>query len=102
MYRLVVEPGGIEIPVTPGETLDQALDNAGWYRPWGGCRAGGCGACVATILDSHDSTADDVICETSRGDLGTRGGVRRVLVCVAVPSSDLTITIRNGRMRPRT
>lgn len=102
MYRLIVEPGGVEVLVTPGDTIDQALDKAGWYRPWGGCRAGGCGACNATVLDHDGGSGEDATFATPKGDLGVRSGARRILVCVAVPTSDLSISFRNGQVRPRT
>ena len=101
MHRLIVEPGGIEVLITPGDTIDQALDKAGWYRPWGGCRAGGCGACNAVVLDTETCSGEQVSFASARGDLGTRSGARRILVCVAVPTSDLTITFRNGTVRPQ-
>jgi len=101
VYRLVVESGGIEVPLVPGDTVDQALDRAGWFRAWGGCRAGGCGACHATILDLHGNGSDGVSFATGAGDLGVRNGARRILACVAVPTSDLRISFRVGQVRPR-
>lgn len=101
MYTLIVEPGGIEVPVTPGDTIDQALDKAGWYRNWGGCRAGGCGACNATVLDQDGITAEEATFAAPKGDLGMRSGARRILVCVAVPTSNVRITFRNGQVRRR-
>lgn len=101
MFTLTVQPGAIEVPVTPGDTIDQALDKAGWFRNWGGCRAGGCGACNATVVAVDDPTGESVAFATARGDLGVRSGTRRVLACVAVPASDLTVTFRNGQVRPR-
>lgn len=102
MYTLTIEPGGIEVPVSPGDTIDQALDKAGWIRPWGGCRAGGCGACNAAVLDHGGVTGESVTFATKKGDLGVISGARRILVCVAVPTSDLAITFRSGQVRPRT
>lgn len=102
MYRLVVEPGAIEVPVTPGDTVDAALEKAGLYRAWGGCRAGGCGACNATVLELDGVPTEKVTFASSKGDLGVISGARRILACVAVPTSDLSISFRAGQVRRRT
>jgi ferredoxin len=97
LFVLTIQPGNIRVDVTPGDTLDEALEKAGWYRPWGGCRVGGCGSCAARLIDPSATFAGP------SGDLGLRGesGFRHVLMCCAVPTSDVTLTIRVGLPRRR-
>ena len=101
MHTVIVEPGGIAVQVADGETIDQALRAAGWYRPWGGCLAGGCGACTAVITDSDEIAAAEVTFASEKGHNVTEAGQHYVRVCVAVPTSGLSIRFRNGKVRRR-
>ncbi|HET6666938.1 MAG TPA: 2Fe-2S iron-sulfur cluster-binding protein [Intrasporangium sp.] len=93
--QLTVQPDDVSIIVRPGETVLQAMHAAGLgYRT--GCRRGGCGVCKVDLVEgtvgyskvisesvmSHDEFAD-----------GT------CLTCHAVPTSDVTIALRDERLR---
>jgi len=101
VHVVVVEPDGIRVEVPTGSTIDQALEAAGWYRPWGGCRAGGCGACTALIVDSEEIAASNVTFETDKYDSASQSGQRYVRVCMAVPTSGMSISFRGGKVRRR-
>lgn len=101
VYVLTVQPGDLRVTVRSGETIDEALTREGWDRPWGGCRAGGCGACSARLVETPEQSLSDVQFASPRGDIRLSDGRRNVLVCVAVPASHLTVTFRNGQVRPR-
>jgi ferredoxin len=101
VYTLIVEPGGIVVSVSPGDTIDLALQKAGLYRPWGGCLQGGCGACSAEIIDSEVIAAQDVRFASAKGTSTTESGRRFVRACVAVPTTGMSVTFRGGKVRQR-
>lgn len=94
---LTVLPDGHRIIVRPGETVLQALYAAGLaYRT--GCRRGGCAVCKVDIREGKvtysRAVADTVLTAGERAD-GT------CLTCQAVPDGDLTIELREERLRVR-
>lgn len=93
--RLTVEPDGITIEVRPGETVLEAMHAAGLgYRT--GCRRGGCTVCkvdlVAGEVEHQQPIADTVMTELEYDD-GT------CLTCKALPTGDVTIRLRDERLR---
>ena len=95
MYVITLEPSGLQFEVDAGEALDNALERAGYYRPWGGCRVGGCGACMAFVIGEASF-------EPGRGNLGVGvSGDSRVLFCTARPTSNATLRLRVGQPKRR-
>lgn len=95
MPMMTVDPDGEQVPVKPGETILEALFNSGYaYRV--GCRRGGCAICKVDLVAgevSYDHTvADTVLTDEERTD-GT------CLTCRAVPDGDVTIRLRDERIR---
>ena len=95
MHRLTVEPEGVTIDVNDDETILEGLYRNGYaYRI--GCRRGGCAICKIDILKGevmyNRIVADTVLTEDERAT-GT------CLSCRAVPTTDVTITLREENLR---
>jgi CDP-4-dehydro-6-deoxyglucose reductase len=93
--RLTVLPDDVTIWVRPGETVLEAMCAAGLgYRI--GCRRGGCKACKVDLRDGsvqyRHVIADSVMTADEYQD-GT------CLSCRAIPTEDLTIELRDERLR---
>jgi CDP-4-dehydro-6-deoxyglucose reductase len=80
---------GRTFEAAPGETVLEAAQRAGIALPYS-CRAGVCGSCKATLLAGR--------CEYPRNPPVALGGnaaaERAILLCQAVPASDLVIAAR--------
>lgn len=95
MPMMTVEPGGELVPVKAGETILDAMYNSGYaYRI--GCRRGGCAICKVDLVVGHvdysKPVCDTVLTDDERAD-GT------CLSCRAVPRGDVTIRLRDERIR---
>lgn len=94
-HVLTVLPDGESIQVHPGETILQALYAAGFaYRT--GCRKGGCTVCKADLVTGtvgYPVTVADSVLSADERATGT------CLTCRAVPTSDVSIELREGRLR---
>jgi ferredoxin len=93
--RITVLPDGVSIVARPGETVLEAMHAAGLgYRT--GCRRGGCTVCKVDLRSGSVSyprvIADSVMTPEEYND-GT------CLTCQAVPDSNLTIQLRDERLR---
>ena len=86
---VTLHSSGRRFDVKPGETVLEAAQRAGIALPYS-CRAGVCGSCKATLLEGR--------CEYPRNPptaLDVHDRTRRaVLLCQAVPLTDLTVQAR--------
>lgn len=86
----------VRLPVRPGETIDAAFTRAGYARRRKGCRRGGCGQCLITVLDGavtdERPVADTVLAPAQRA----AGGA---LACRAVPQGDVVVRADAGSIR---
>lgn len=95
MPVLTVLPDGERVLIKPGETILAALSASGFgYRT--GCRRGGCGICKVD-LRSGSVHYDVTIAEQAlTGEEIARG---TVLTCRAIPDGDITVELRDERLR---
>lgn len=95
MPVLTVLPDDERVLVKPGETILGALTASGFgYRI--GCRRGGCGVCKVDLRSgsvSYDHPVADTVLSPEEAAAGT------VLSCRAVPGGDVTIELRDERLR---
>lgn len=95
MGVLRVLPDDERVLVKPGETILRALTASGYgYRI--GCRRGGCGVCKVDLREgsvTYDHTVADSVLPAEEIAAGT------VLSCRAVPDGDVTIELRDERLR---
>lgn len=94
MPTLRVDPD-VELELRHDETVLEGLYRAGYaYRI--GCRRGGCGVCKVDLLEGAvyypRTVSDEVLTERERGS-GT------CLTCRAVPAGDVTIALREEKLR---
>jgi CDP-4-dehydro-6-deoxyglucose reductase len=95
MPIVTVLPDGERVPAKPGETILEALYAAGYsYRI--GCRRGGCGICKVD-LGGGDVVYDHVVAADVLTDDERSTGT--CLTCRAVPTSDVTIQLRDEALR---
>jgi ferredoxin len=95
MPMMTVEPDGEKVPVKAGETILDAMYNSGYaYRI--GCRRGGCAICKVDLLTGEVDYAKPV-CDTVLTDQERTDGT--CLSCRAVPRGDVTIRLRDERIR---
>jgi CDP-4-dehydro-6-deoxyglucose reductase len=89
VHTVTIQSTGRHFPVGPGETVLEAAQRAGIALPYS-CRAGVCGSCKATLLAGH--------CDYPRNPpvalSGTSPAQHAILLCQAVPRSDLLIEAR--------
>lgn len=91
-FKVQLQPSGRSFEVAPGETLLQAALRQGLLLPYG-CRSGSCGSCAGQLLSGHihypqgQPDGLDVAAEQA----GT------ILVCQAVPLTDLALATRELR-----
>jgi CDP-4-dehydro-6-deoxyglucose reductase, E3 len=89
VFTVTINSSGRHFEVAPGETVLEAAQRAGIALPYS-CRAGVCGSCKATLLQGR--------CEYPRNPplalSGTSPAQHAVLLCQAVPVSDLVIEAR--------
>ena len=87
-FRLTLHPGAITVTARPGETLLEAGLRAGLALPYE-CRAGGCGKCVATVLNGtvdHGSYQPAALTAAMRA----RG---ETLMCCASALTDVEVDV---------
>jgi ferredoxin len=90
-----VHPDGISVEARPGEGILAALNRSGYgYRV--GCRRGGCGICKVDVL-SGDVEYPVTVAETVLPPRDRAQGC--ALSCRAVPVHDVTIRLRDDRLR---
>ena len=93
--QLTVQPDDISIVVRPGETVLQAMHAAGLgYRT--GCRRGGCGVCKVDLVEGtvgYSKVVSESVMSPDEFADGT------CLTCHAVPTTDVTIALRDERLR---
>lgn len=95
MPIVTVLPDRESVPAAPGETILEALYNSGYsYRV--GCRRGGCAICKVDLVEG-DVTYNRTVCETVLPDDEKAAGT--VLSCRAVPAADVTISLRDEKIR---
>lgn len=82
MFKLKIEPAGVEIPCAPEASLLDAALAAGYF-PHHSCRRGQCNACQAQVVAGAVSYPDGFVPE------GVSAGC--VLTCQARAASDVTI-----------
>lgn len=89
VFIVTLTPSGRRFDVLPGETVLEAAQRAGIALPYS-CRAGVCGSCKATLIHGR--------CEYPRNPpvaLDAHDRIEHaVLLCQAVPASDLTVQAR--------
>lgn len=86
----------IRLPVRDGETLDAAITRCGFTRPRRGCRRGGCGQCMITVLAG--SVVDERPVATTVLTPADRDG-GRALACRSVPVTDVVVGADRGQIR---
>jgi len=86
----------VRLPVRTGETIDAAFTRAGYARRRKGCRRGGCGQCLITVLDgsvTDDRPVADTVLPPARRAAGG------ALACRAVPLGDVAVRADAGSIR---
>jgi len=88
-HTVTLQSSGKEFRVDPGETVLEAARRAGLALPYS-CLAGVCGSCKATLIEGH--------CVYPRNPPTALNAAEQarhqVLLCQAVPASDLVIAAR--------
>jgi CDP-4-dehydro-6-deoxyglucose reductase len=88
-HKITLQSSGKEFRAEPGETVLEAARRAGLALPYS-CLAGVCGSCKATLLEGH--------CVYPRNPPTALNAAEQarhqVLLCQAVPASDLVIAAR--------
>jgi CDP-4-dehydro-6-deoxyglucose reductase len=88
-HTITLQSSGKVFRAEPGETVLEAARRAGLALPYS-CLAGVCGSCKATLLDGH--------CFYPRNPPAALNAAEQarhqVLLCQAVPASDLVIAAR--------
>lgn len=84
------------VPVRDGDTIDAALDRAGYIRPRRGCRRGGCGQCAATLIDGK-VVDQRPIAESVLPPARRQAGA--ILLCRSVPVTDVLVAVAEGQVR---
>lgn len=89
MFNVTIPSSGRCFVVAPGETVLEAAQRAGIALPYS-CRAGVCGSCKATLLAGHCAYPRNPPLALSGNPLAEHA----ILLCQAVPTSDLRIEAR--------
>lgn len=96
MTVLTLLPDGIRLPVRPGETIERALNRAGFVRPRRGCRRGGCGQCAAHLV-AGEVIDERPIAESVLPPERRAQGV--ILICRAIPTCDVEVMVDDNQVR---
>ncbi|MFP5506471.1 MAG: CDP-6-deoxy-delta-3,4-glucoseen reductase [Gammaproteobacteria bacterium] len=88
-FHVQLKPSGRRFTVEPGETVLAAALRQGLVLPYG-CRAGACGTCMATLLAGRIGYAGPTPSALEAEDISAG----RVLVCQAIPETDLILEAR--------
>jgi CDP-4-dehydro-6-deoxyglucose reductase, E3 len=89
VHTVTLKPSGHHFEVAPGETVLEAAQRAGVALPYS-CRAGACGSCKATLLEGRCEYPFIPPVGLDAGELAHHA----VLLCQAVPMSDLLLQAR--------
>ncbi|TBR36712.1 MULTISPECIES: 2Fe-2S iron-sulfur cluster-binding protein [Dyella] len=89
MFTVTLNQSGRQFTVDPDETVLEAAQRAGIALPYS-CRAGVCGSCKATLVQGQCSYPRNPPLALA----GTSPRQHAVLLCQAVPTSDLVIEAR--------
>lgn len=89
MHTVTLQPSGRRFAVAPGETVLEAAQRAGVALPYS-CRAGVCGSCKATLLKGRCDYPRNPPTALNASELAHHA----VLLCQAVPASDLLLKVR--------
>jgi len=89
VFTITLQDSGRTFPAAPGETVLEAAQRAGIALPYS-CRAGVCGSCKATLLAGQCGYPRNPPVALSGSALARHA----ILLCQAVPASDLTIVAR--------
>ncbi len=89
VFTVTLKSSGRQFTVAPGETVLEAAQRAGVALPYS-CRAGVCGSCKATLLQGYCQYPRNPPLALNAGELAHHA----VLLCQAVPSSDLLLEAR--------
>ena len=95
MPTVTIHPTGEVIYLEPGETVLSGLYKAGFAYTVG-CRRGGCAICKVDCRSGqfrYDHPVADTVLTSEEVAAGT------VLSCRAVPDGDITIELRDERLR---
>ncbi|MCK9537562.1 2Fe-2S iron-sulfur cluster-binding protein [Dokdonella sp.] len=100
-HRVILASNGKRFSVLPGETVLEAARRSGLALPYS-CLAGVCGSCKATLLEGACVYPRNPPSALSAAEQSRR----QILLCQAVPASDLVIAVREvpavNDFRPRT
>nr|NLI49716.1 2Fe-2S iron-sulfur cluster binding domain-containing protein [Propionibacterium sp.] len=95
MSVLTVLPDNVSVRAKPGETILAVLSASGYgYRI--GCRRGGCGICKVDLREG-EVYYDHPVAESVLSQEEIAAGA--VLSCRAVPVGDVTIELRDERLK---
>ncbi len=86
----------IRLPVRDGETIEAAITRGGFTRVRKGCRRGGCGQCMITVLAGSVTDERTVAATVLTGADRASG---RALACRSVPVTDLVVGATPGQIR---
>jgi CDP-4-dehydro-6-deoxyglucose reductase len=89
VHTVTLKPSGHRFTVAPGETVLEAAQRLGVALPYS-CRAGVCGSCRATLLEGRCDYPRNPPVALDASALAHRA----VLLCLAVPASDLVLEVR--------
>ncbi len=93
--QIGTEPA-IRLPLRPGDTIDAAFTRAGYARRRKGCRRGGCGQCLITVLNGSVTDDRPVAVTVLPPAQRAAGGA---LACRAVPQGDVVVRADAGSIR---
>lgn len=92
-FKVEIRPSGHSFQAEAGESVLAAALRQGVVLPYG-CRAGACRTCMAGLLGGHVRYPDGL----PRGLDQAEAAAGRVLVCQAVPETDLVLETREIRL----
>lgn len=89
-YQVYTRPAEHHFNVNPNETILEAALRQGLTLPYG-CRSGSCGACVGKLVEGHIHYLFDSDKLKGIDRIDAKNG--EILLCQAVPDSDLVIDV---------
>lgn len=95
MPDIIVEPNGVVVPASDGDTIMAALNKNG-YTFLLGCRRGGCGICKI-VVEEGETEHNRPVADTALPAEERAAGVR--LGCRAVPQTDIRISLMKSALR---
>lgn len=88
-HIITLQPSGRQFPVAEDETVLSAAKRAGLALAYS-CRSAECGSCMARLISGE--VRQPILAQTFNANIEQRHA--RILVCKAVPVSDLTLAVR--------